>query len=484
MPAAVRYVITLDADTHLPRGAVNRLVGTMAHPLNRPALDPRVGRVVDGYGVLQPRITPTMPTDRDLSLFQRIFAGPAGIDPYAAAVSDVYQDLFGEGSYTGKGIYDVDAFTAALAGRVPENSLLSHDLIEGIFARAGLVTDVELFEEFPTDYEVAVARQHRWARGDWQLLPWIIGRASADSRGPARIPLIGRWKMLDNLRRTLSAPAAWLTLIAGWTLPHGRPLVWTAFVLVTIALPALLSTFADLIPGRSGISKRAHVRAVGQSFAIACAQIGLGVTFLAHQAWLMTDAIGRTLGRLYLTHRRLLEWTTAAQAKSDMSREITGVYRRMRGAPILVVVGGALIALARPDSAVVAAPFLMLWSLSPLVARCVSRPPRLSPTPLLSPADARTLRSAARRTWRFFEAFVGPADHDLPPDNFQEDPKPVVAHRTSPTNIGLYLLSTAAARDFCWLGNLETLGRLEATLETLRRGTNGSAWCTTASLVT
>src|SRR5438876_5142171 len=183
----------------------------------------------------------------------------------------------------------------------------------------------------------------------------------------------------------------------------------------------------------------------------------------------MTDAIGGTLGRLYLTHRRLLEWTTAAQAKSDMSREITGVYRRMRGAPILVVVGGALIALARPDSAVVAAPFLLLWSLSPLVARWVSRPPRLSPTPLLSPADARTLRSTARRTWRFFEAFVGPADHDLPPDNFQEDPKPVVAHRTSPTNIGLYLLSTIAARDFGWLGLLDTVERLEATFETLRR---------------
>src|SRR5437773_317704 len=183
----------------------------------------------------------------------------------------------------------------------------------------------------------------------------------------------------------------------------------------------------------------------------------------------MSDAIWRNLGRLYLTHRRLLEWTTAAQAKSDMSREITGVYRRMRGAPILVVVGGALIALARPDSAVVAAPFLLLWSLSPLVARWVSRPPRLSPTPLLSPADARTLRSAARRTWRFFEAFVGPADHDLPPDNFQEDPKPVVAHRTSPTNIGLYLLSTAAARDFGWLGLLDTVERLEATFETLTK---------------
>ncbi len=244
----------------------------------------------------------------------------------------------------------MDAFTAALAGRVPENSLLSHDLIEGIFARAGLVTDVELFEEFPADYEVAAARQHRWARGDWQLLPFIL-KGAADSKLRDRIPLIGRWKMFDNLRRTLSAPATWLTLIAGWTLPHTRPLVWTVFVLVTLAVPALLSTLADLLPARPGISKRAHVRAVGQSFVTACAQIGLGVTFLAYQAWLMSDAIGRTLGRLYLTHRRLLEWTTAAQAKSDMSREITGVYRRMRGAPILAVAGAALVALARPDSA-------------------------------------------------------------------------------------------------------------------------------------
>ena len=211
-------MITLDADTHLPRGVVNRLVGTMAHPLNQPVFDPALGRVVEGYGVLQPRITPTMPADRDQSLFERTHAGPAGLDPYAAAVSDVYQDLFGEGSYTGKGIYDVDAFTAALAGRVPENSLLSHDLIEGIFARAGLVTDVELFEEFPADYEVAAARQHRWARGDWQLLPFIF-EGAADSKLRGSDPLIGRWKMLDNLRRTLSAPAAWLTLIAGWTLP-------------------------------------------------------------------------------------------------------------------------------------------------------------------------------------------------------------------------------------------------------------------------
>ena len=182
MPQGVRYVITLDADTRLPKGAARRLVGAMAHPLNRPRFDPRKGRVVEGYAILQPRLTPSLPTGPGSTTYQRIISGPGGVDPYAAAVSDVYQDLFGEGSYTGKGIYDVDAFEAALEGKVPENALLSHDLFESSFARAGLATDVDLFEEFPTNYEVAARRHHRWVRGDWQLLPWILGHAR-DSRG-------------------------------------------------------------------------------------------------------------------------------------------------------------------------------------------------------------------------------------------------------------------------------------------------------------
>jgi cyclic beta-1,2-glucan synthetase len=469
VPPGVRYVITLDADTLLPRGAAARLVGTMAHPLNRPVFDARSRRVVEGYAVLQPRVTPTIPPERGRTLFQRIFAGPAGIDPYAAATSDVYQDLLGEGSYTGKGIYDVAAFTAALKGRVPENSLLSHDLFEGIFARAGLVTDIELFEEFPTDYEVAAGRQYRWARGDWQLLPWLIKGDVQDGTRRGWLPLIGAWKIVDNLRRTLSPPAAWLTLVAAWTLPLGLALMWTTFVLATLALPALLPALAEIAPKRPGISKRTHIRGVGRSFALAGAQIALGLTFLAHQAWLMADGIARTLGRVYLTRRRLLEWTTAAQAESDLSRDVTGVYRRMRGALILAVAGGLLVAVTRPEGVAIAAPFLLLWGLSPLAARWVSRPPPPSPTQLLSPADRTVLRSTARRTWRFFEAFVGPDDTFLPPDNFQEDPKPVLAHRTSPTNIGLYLLSVVAARDFGWLGILDTLDRLDATLATMRR---------------
>jgi cyclic beta-1,2-glucan glucanotransferase len=469
VPAGVRYVITLDADTRLPRGAATRLVGTMAHPLNRPVLDARSGRVVDGYAVLQPRVTPTIPTEHGRSLFQRIFAGPAGVDPYASATSDVYQDLLGEGSYTGKGIYDVAAFATALEGRVPENTLLSHDLFEGIFARAGLVTDIELFEEFPSDYEVAAGRQHRWARGDWQLLPWILkGDVIGGGRGGC-LPLIGAWKIVDNLRRTLSAPAAWLTLVAAWTLPGSPALVWTTFVLATLGLPALLPALADVIPRRRGISKRTYIRSAGRSFALSGSQIALAITLLAHQAWLMGDAIARTLVRLYLTRRRLLEWTTAAQAKADMSRDVTGVYRRMRGALILTAAGGALVALLRPESAAIAAPFVVVWALSPLAARWVSRPPRPSPARILSTPDRQILRSTARRTWRFFEAFVGPDDAFLPPDNFQEDPRPTVAHRTSPTNVGLYLLSVVSARDFGWLGLLDTLDRLEATLATMRR---------------
>ena len=378
VPAGIRYVITLDADTRLPRDAAAGLVGTMAHPLNRPVYDAHAGRVVDGHGVLQPRITPTLPVGRSESLFQRIFSSPAGADPYALAISDVYQDLFGEGSYTGKGIYDVDTFQAALADRVPENTLLSHDLFEGLFARAALVTDIELFEESPSHYEEAARRQHRWARGDWQLLPWILA-GTAGGRDPARIPLISRWKMLDNLRRTLSRPAAWLTLVGAWVLAGSAPLVWTRLVLIAIAVPALIPTSLELLPHRAGFSKRNHLRTVGRNVLLAGAQILLDVALLAHQTWLMTDAIGRTLIRLVVTRRHLLEWVTAAQSRAGITLDLAGAYRRMVGAPILAGVAALLVGLLRPESWILALPFIALWAGSPILAWWISRPPGSSP---------------------------------------------------------------------------------------------------------
>ena len=271
-PTGVHYVITLDADTRMPRETARRLVGKMAHPLNHPRFDAGTRRIVEGYGVLQPRVTPSLPIGREGSLFQRIFSSTSGIDPYASAVSDVYQDLFGEGSYTGKGIYDVDAFEAALAGRVLESTLLSHDLFEGTFARAGLVSDIEVVEESPSRYDVAVARQHRWARGDWQLLPWILGRgdASIHNRSTSALSPIGRWKMLDNLRRSLSAPASVVALLAGWALPLHAAVVWTGFVLSTIALPTLLPVLAAIVPRRAGIAAPATCVPLAPIFGSLC----------------------------------------------------------------------------------------------------------------------------------------------------------------------------------------------------------------------
>ena len=461
VPAGVRFVIILDADTQLPRGVAKRLIAKMAHPLNRPTFDPQSGRVIEGYAVLQPRVTPTLPIGKDGSLFQRIFSSASGMDPYACAVSDVYQDLFGEGSYCGKGIYDVDLFEVALVGRIPDNTLLSHDLLEGIFARAGLVSDIEVVDEFPARYDVATARQHRWVRGDWQLLPWLFGRkwTSNGDKHHRAIPLVGRWKMIDNLRRSLSPPAGVVALVVGWTLPFASAELWSAFVLTTIAIPPLIPFLTGIVPRRPGLSKRVHLRAVGTDLKLALSQIVLLVTFLTHQAWTMSDAILRTLFRLTVSHRNMLDWVTAAQTKVNPRRDLAGFYRQMAGGVALAASTAILIACV--------APFLILWLLSPAVARWISLPSSLSAHEPISASDTRSLRLVARRTWHFFETFVTAEDHMLPPDNFQEEPVPVVAHRTSPTNLGLYLSSVVAAHDFGWLGMTQTVDRLEATLKTM-----------------
>ncbi len=470
-PAGIRYVVTLDADTRLPRDTVLRLVGKMAHPLNRPRFDAAAHRVVEGYAVLQPRVTPSLPVGSEGSVFQRIFSSLSGIDPYASAVSDVYQDMFGEGSYAGKGIYDVDAFEAALNGRVPQSTLLSHDLFEGVFARAGLASDVEVVEEYPARYDVGALRHHRWARGDWQLLPWILGRVTAPTGATSSnsaIPAIGRWKMLDNLRRTLSAPFAILGLLAGLMLPIQAAVVWTTFVIATIVLPAMIPVIAAVPPRRAGITISSHMRALGGDLRLALALSALVITFLAHQAWLMGDAIIRTLHRLFVTRHQMLEWVPAAQAALGRSLDLGGFYRRMLGALIIAMVAIVLALISGQGTWPLAVLFAGVWCASPAVALWVSLAPRLAGQVQVTEADTHALRMAARRTWSFFETFVTPEDNNLPPDNFQETPAAVVAHRTSPTNLGLYLLSVVSARDFGWIGSIEAIERLEATLATMR----------------
>lgn len=471
LPMHVRYVVTLDSDTRLPRDAIVRLVGKMAHPLNRPRVDSALGRVVEGYGVLQPRVTPSLSVGTEGSLFQRIFSTNSGIDPYASVVSDVYQDLFGEGSYSGKGIYDIDAFEVALEGRVPDSTMLSHDLFEGIFARSGLVSDIEVIEEFPARYDVAAARQHRWARGDWQLLPWMLGlvRRTMWHGHTGYVTAIGFWKMFDNLRRTLSAPAVLLALLVGWALPLPAALVWTTFLLLTVAMPTILPVVVAVLPRHAVITMRSHFGALWSDVLSAGMQTALLFVFLAHHAWLMTDAIARTLFRLIVSHRRLLEWITAAQSKQGSRSSWLGLYGAMAGSVIIALLVTLIVATIGSASLPLAAPFVLAWLAAPAIALWVSRAPRDAANLRIAAADAVTLRLVARRTWRFFETFVTDADHMLPPDNFQEDPAAVLARRTSPTNLGLLLLSTVAAHELGWLGKIEAIERIEATLTTMRQ---------------
>ncbi|MCF8499998.1 MAG: glycosyl transferase [Rhodospirillum sp.] len=463
VPDAVRYVITLDADTRLPRDAARRLIGKMAHPLNRPILDHAARRVIGGYGLMQPRVTPSLARGGQGSFFQRVFSGPAGMDPYAAAVSDVYQDLFGEGSFAGKGIYDVDAFEAALSGRVPDNALLSHDLFEGIWVRAGLASDIEVVEDFPSRYDVATKRQHRWIRGDWQLLPWVFGHWT----GPNAPTLLGRWKMLDNLRRSLLAPILLLALAACWVMP--APAVWIglALVLGAIAFPAFLPSAFVLFPHRVGVKVRSHFDALGKGLWLAMVQVLLSVCFLPDQAWRTGDAIARTLVRLFITRRDLLEWTTAAKSTAAPRLDLVGFHGKMRDGLALGLVLAVVAVAIAPTSWPVILPFALAWVAMPSLAYWISLPSKPAGRLAVSEADGVDLRLVARRTWRYFETFVTESDSFLPPDNVQEDPVSTLAHRTSPTNIGLYLLSAVAARDFGWAGTIEIAERLDATLTSM-----------------
>ena len=458
VPRGVRYVISLDADTRLPRGAALSLIGKMAHPLNQPLIDTATRRVTAGYGILQPRVTPSLPVGHEASIFQGVFSGPSGIDPYAFAVSDVYQDMFGEGSYSGKGIYDVAAFESTLAGRVDDNRLLSHDLFEGIYARCGLASDIEVVDEYPSRYDVATARQHRWTRGDWQLLPWVVG-----IRGP--MSALGRWKMLDNLRRSALPPAVLLGITLCWM---GRaPSAWSAFFVGAIALPVLLPFFFSLRPRFADFTRTGYLRTARKEAAQALSMVGLRLVFLADQAWVMTDAIARTLYRLWISRRDLLEWTTTAQSKVGTSTTPLAYYRRMSVGVLLALALALFLVLLGHGIPLIAVPLLAAWVCAPVIARCVSRPSQRARVAPLTPDEAHRLRIMARQTWSFFETFVTGTQHMLPPDNFQETPRPVIANRTSPTNIGLYLLSIATAREFGWLGTIHAVERLEAAFASL-----------------
>ncbi len=463
----VRYVIALDADTGLPRDAARELAGTLAHPLNRPRYDAARGRVVEGYTILQPRLSASM-ASIGRSRFARLFGGRAGIDPYTRAVSDVYQDLFGEGSFVGKGIYDVDAMRQALAGKLPDNRVLSHDLLESAYARSALVSDVLLVEDFPATHAADIARRHRWTRGDWQIIAWLFRRVPAPG-GRASNPISGlsQWKVLDNLRRSV-IPIAFVTLLGiGWACGAG----WFAScAIVGITLvPTAFGTLVALARRPEDQPRAAYLRMVATELGDQLARDAFALSCLPFDAMQAADAIGRALVRVFITRRRLLEWRTARDAeRAALARlaRLRHAFAVMWAGPVIAL-GAGFGLIARGD-VVPAVPFLVAWLFGPAWSWLASRP-RSQELPRLAERDRAFLRMLARRTWRFFEAHVVEAEHYLPPDNLQEDPPRGIAHRTSPTNIGLALLANLTAYDFGYVTAGDLIARTTNTLATLDR---------------
>ncbi|OJY15500.1 MAG: cyclic beta 1-2 glucan synthetase [Nitrosospira sp. 56-18] len=474
----IKYVITLDTDTQLPRESAHQFVGTMAHPLNHPRLEEAGGAknyrmVKKGYGILQPRVATSLSSTNE-SRYAWFFGGEAGIDPYTRIVSDVYQDLFHQGSFVGKGIYDVDAFEHALCRRFPENRVLSHDLLEGCYARAGLLSDVQLYEEFPTRYLADVKRRHRWIRGDWQLASWLLWRVPGPdaSYQPNPLPPLARWKLMDNLRRSLMPLALTLLLAAGWIGLHD-PWFWTMAVIGVFAIPPGISLVSNFLNKQSDISWRQHLVILRREASKYSGQILFNLACLPYEAYYSLDAIIRTHFRLFITHRRLLEWSPSHDAEIEQGPAagqkpagIGGSFRTMWIAPAVAAAAALGIALSDPVILIFAAPILLLWAASPAIAWWMSRtpPPRRAE---LAAGQINFLRQVARRTWLFFETFVTSEDNWLPPDNFQEHPVPTVAHRTSPTNMGLSLLANVAAYDFGFIGISQLLERTSNTLQSM-----------------
>ncbi len=463
----VRYVITLDTDTELPRDAARQLIGVMAHPLNTPRFDERKRRVTGGYGILQPRMAATLP-GANRSRYAQLYGSEPGIDPYTRSVSDVYQDLFGEGSFIGKGIYDVDAFERSCKGRFPDNSILSHDLLEGCYARSGLLSDVLLYEDYPASYASDVRRHERWIRGDWQIASWLLPRVPAGDGGePNPLSGLSRWKIFDNLRRSLVPAALLLLTLVGW-LVAPRAWDWTLALAALVAVPTLLVGLVALFRKPRELRLPRHASSVFRATGLGLAQSAIRIACLPHEVVINIGAVLRTLWRKLISRRGLLEWRPHEERQPSASGSLGASVGAMWVAPALAIAALCALAGVRPAAIGAALPIIALWFASPVITWWLSLPLRRREA-RLSAEQALFLRKIARKTWGFFENFVGEEDNWLPPDNFQEDPGPKIAHRTSPTNIGLLLLSNLTAHDFGYISTGSLVRRTTATFSTMAR---------------
>lgn len=468
-PAAkIKYVITLDADTQLPRDSARKLTGTIAHPLNRAVIDAATNKVVEGYGILQPRVEISI-SSAARSRLAAIFSGDTGFDIYARAVSDVYQDLFGEGIFTGKGIYEVEIFQQALEHRFPCNSLLSHDLIEGAYARAGLVSDVEVVDDYPSHFSAYSRRKHRWVRGDWQIILWLLPRVPNYFGKIVRNPLslLSRWEIIDNLRRSVTEFATFVLLLGIWLFFPGNVVYWTLAALAIIAFPTYFPFLLSIVRGGRARFTAAFWKNFSADLISATERLFFRITFLCHQGFVTMDAVVRTIIRVTITHRRMLEWETAAEAEIAANKKKSPVESYMDWMPLLSFGIAVVIAAFRPESFLVALPFLALWACSKPICHWLNRPVRSGVTPL-DAKDRAMLRGAALRTWRFFREQSTAEENWLIPDILQ-DAEPFAAHHISTTNLGFLLNARLAAYDMGFVTLREFITTTQKTFETIAR---------------
>lgn len=463
----IKYVITLDTDTQLPRDAAWKIIAAMAHPLNQAMYDEKRQRVTEGYGILQPRVDTSL-AGSNRSRYARLHGNDLGIDPYTLASSDVYQDLFSEGSFIGKGIYEVDIFAKGLNGRFPENRILSHDLLEGCYLRSGLLSDVQLYEEYPSRYSADVKRRHRWIRGDWQIGAWFLPFVPNQNRRLRSNPLSGlsRWKIFDNLRRSLIPSALILLLLLGWTILHDE-VFWTLAVILLIILPPLVITVWNILNIPKEISLRQHVKDSFYSITNYLTQVGFTIVCLPYEAFYTLDAILRTNWRMIVSHKKLLEWNPSRNAENSRQGSLVSTFFTMWTGPFIAVSVLSYLIIVSPINVITTFILLGFWAAAPGIAWWFSRPLEAS-EPDLDQEQVRFLRQLARKTWSFFEKFVGQEDNWLPPDNYQESPVERTAHRTSPTNMGLALLANLTAWDFGYITTRQFADRCLHTLNTMQ----------------
>ncbi|HCU08074.1 MAG TPA: glycosyl transferase [Clostridiales bacterium] len=467
--ANIKYVITLDADTVLPLGMAKKMIGTMAHPLNKPVVHREKGIVTKGYGLMQPRVSFDSESSNK-SIFSRIYTGQEGLDPYAGAISDVYQDLFGEGIFTGKGIYDLRVFQTVLNGKLPENAILSHDLLEGSFVRAALVSDLELVDSYPSRFNSFMARLHRWVRGDWQLVPWLLGTIHTKDGVRIKNPLscVSKWKMVDNLRRSLLCPSVLILIVLGFTILPGTGAFWAGLGILSMGLPLILSILTQILTG--GFKPDSIKRYLPGFFGVKAPvfQFFLSIIFLPYQAMMALDAIAVSLIRVFITKKNMLEWVTSSDADRAQPNSLKSYFATMGLSAAIGAVIAGLCLTNKPESMALGFVLLVGWAASPVIAYRISKDDSVLPE-ALEEKDLLELRKIARKTWRYFEEHADQKNNYLAPDNFQEDPYRGVAYKTSPTNIGLGLMASLTARDMGYIGLIEATERISNTITTLEK---------------